>query len=95
MIFVHPRSDHDHKGGPRSHLQTGFVEIQSHLCTACGICVDECPKGVIGQVRLFRHAHAHIDRAELCIGCRKCVKACPHQAIVESAQPGCLQVQVK
>jgi|GEM_PF-890752 len=88
MIFVQHRSDNDHKGGPRSHLQTEFIEIRSHMCMACGICMDECPKGVIGQVKFLRHTHAHIDRADLCIGCRKCVKACPNHAIVVSSRPG-------
>ncbi len=48
-------------------------------CSACGICVDECPNGVIEIV---------VDAAqplhdENCDGCEACMEACPMGAISE------------
>lgn len=83
MIFAHHRNNPVHEERTRAHLRTEFIEIRSHRCSACGTCINECPKGVIGKVRFFRHTHAHIDRPDSCVGCRKCVKVCPNGAIIE------------
>lgn len=92
MIFAHHRSDHRHEGGPwcGNHLQTDYIQINRRICLACGQCTSECSRGVIGQVKWFRHSHAHIDKAEECIGCKKCVKVCSNGAITElsSTKPG-------
>jgi len=63
------------------HTETPFVHIDTSLCLACWKCVEACPQQVLGQARLFRHQHVHVDRARLCKGCRKCVRTCPNQAI--------------
>ncbi|WP_083453816.1 4Fe-4S dicluster domain-containing protein [Syntrophomonas palmitatica] len=70
----------------RGHLSTKYITIQSQNCTACGSCISQCPKNVIGKVHFLRHEHAHIDNADKCVGCRKCVKSCPNQAIFELPQ---------
>lgn len=83
MLIRQCRNNPFHEERTRAHLRTEFIEIRSHRCSACGTCINECPKGVIGKVRFFRHTHAHIDRPDSCLGCRKCVKACPNGAIIE------------
>lgn len=48
--------------------------IDRDRCTACGICVEKCPAGVIDISKY------HIDR-QGCIACMGCVNNCPFQAI--------------
>ncbi|MEE4275978.1 MAG: 4Fe-4S binding protein [Thermoleophilia bacterium] len=51
-------------------------------CTACGACIESCPRGAIevGDI-------AAIDPA-LCIGCGSCVDACPNNVIeIETRSP--------
>lgn len=61
-------------------------------CTACGKCVDTCPKGIIELIP--KNSIVHVDcrskekgkivrgACEVgCIGCRACTKVCPADAI--------------
>ncbi|MGE5422222.1 MAG: ferredoxin family protein [Ignavibacteriales bacterium] len=61
---------------------TNHVLLRTDLCTACGSCMETCPKKVLGKVGFLRHQHAHVDQAEACVGCLKCVSACPQQAMI-------------
>ncbi len=70
-----------------SHLRTEFIELNTSRCQACWKCVESCPRHVIGKAILFRHRHAHIDRAQACRGCKKCIRSCPQQAI-RAIKPG-------
>lgn len=73
----------------------GIAEVDPDKCTACGMCMASCPKGVI-ELRLRRPKNkavyvacsttlkgAAVRKAckEGCIACRKCAKACPFDAI--------------
>jgi electron transport complex protein RnfB len=73
-------------------IENGIVVIDEDKCTACGMCVKECPRSVI---KLFpkkalvtvrcqnaaapRDARAVCDKA--CIACKRCEKACQFDAI--------------
>lgn len=67
---------------PRArHTMTAYVSLNTRCCTACWECVEACPNGVLGKVKMFFHAHARIDHADRCDGCGTCVSICPEQAI--------------
>lgn len=55
------------------------LSINNEECSACGICIAECP------VKLFSldstKAVSHSDPNELCIGCGHCAAACPQNAV--------------
>ena len=51
--------------------------INADECSACGICVDTCPNGVIAIPR----DHAIVDNEDDCIGCGECMEECPMGAI--------------
>ena len=53
--------------------------INSDDCSACGICVDECPNGVIEIVG----DAAEPVHDENCDGCEACMEVCPMGAISE------------
>ncbi len=73
-------------------IENGIVVINEEMCTACGMCVRECPRSVIKllpkaarvTVRCQnaappREARLVCDKA--CIACRRCEKACNFDAI--------------
>ena len=49
--------------------------VDPELCTACGVCIDECPVGAIELNDV-----AEVDE-ELCTECETCVEVCPAEAI--------------
>jgi ferredoxin len=46
-------------------------------CSACGICVDECPEGVLEVAGDTVKVVAEDD----CTGCEACLEACPMGAV--------------
>jgi len=73
------------KMGP-NHLPV----IDSDKCTACGICVKECPRQVLELIprsQLIYLACKSLDKGKAvknvckvgCIGCTMCVKVCPYE----------------
>ncbi|KUG19698.1 MAG: DNA-directed RNA polymerase subunit D [Methanomicrobiaceae archaeon] len=50
------------------------VRINEAICDACGMCIEECPRGVL-QVE-DRRLQVVEERLELCSLCRLCERAC-------------------
>jgi Na+-translocating ferredoxin:NAD+ oxidoreductase subunit B len=75
--------------------ETGLPEVIDDKCTACGACVEACPRDIIELRRKHKKdrkifvscineekgAVAKKNCAVACIGCSKCFKVCPHEAI--------------
>jgi len=55
-----------------------MILIDEERCTACGLCLEACPRGAIA----LGESGANIDE-DLCAGCAACMTACPQGAIYE------------
>ena len=53
--------------------------INTDECSACGICVDACPEGVLDIVK----DAAVVVNEEACTACGDCMEECPMGAIEE------------
>ena len=53
--------------------------INSDDCSACGICVDSCPEGVL---EIVGDAAEPVNEED-CTGCATCMEECPMGAILE------------
>lgn len=73
-------------------VQDGCAVVNTELCTACGLCVKTCPKGIITLLPIKTKATvvcSNKDKGAIarkacqsaCIGCGKCVKACQYDAV--------------
>lgn len=50
--------------------------VDPNLCTACGICADECPSSCYDTEDIAR-----LNRPDDCTECGICVDSCPNGAI--------------
>ena len=75
------------------HMENGIAHIDPGKCTACGMCVKTCPRGVIkllplSQSVIVRCRNSDVARVarsvcmDACIGCGRCKKECQYDAIV-------------
>lgn len=72
--------------------ESGVAEVDPDKCTACGVCVEACPKTVIELVPVSKEVRVKCNSKDKgkevksycdvgCIGCQICVKACPFDAM--------------
>ncbi len=72
--------------------ETGVAEVDPEKCTACGKCIEACPKDVITYVPYSqltvvncnnkeRGGHVKKNCGVACIACGMCQRACPFDAI--------------
>ena len=74
----------------------GDVEIASHLCKGCGLCIAECPAKVLiqGTVLNRQGYYAAVYSGSGCTGCGICFYVCPEPEAItvlihkEDAAPG-------
>lgn len=73
-------------------VDEGIAKIDPEKCTACGKCIEACPKAVIDMVPYKQQVVVDCNSKEFgkdvkvkcttgCIGCQICVKACPFDAM--------------
>jgi Na+-translocating ferredoxin:NAD+ oxidoreductase RNF subunit RnfB len=74
---------------------SGLPVVDDDACTACGACVDACPRNIIelrkknkkdrkiyvSCINEEKGAVAKKNCSVACIGCSKCFKVCPYEAI--------------
>jgi len=57
------------------------VSIDTHACTACGLCEKVCKMGAISSKR------KHVD-AGRCVACFRCLTVCPHHGLTYGREQG-------
>ncbi|MFN2237083.1 MAG: ferredoxin family protein [Anaerolineales bacterium] len=62
----------------------GWIEVNERFCKGCELCVEACPKDVIGldmEHLTSKGYHPAMLIAEGCTGCGICAVICPDAAI--------------
>ena len=58
-----------------------MVTFNEELCKGCELCVDACPKNIVGMAMDRLNARgfhpAQVERMQDCIGCAFCAMMCP------------------
>lgn len=59
-----------------------LIDVNCELCTACGLCVQVCPIGLLEMGEC-----GPVTGWESCIACGHCVASCPHGALTHRQAP--------
>ena len=62
----------------------GTVVIDKEVCKGCGVCVNECPNGVLAlhkEVNSCGYHYVYMKEPENCIGCANCGIVCPDSCV--------------
>ena len=74
------------------HMEHGLCVIDPEVCTGCGACVEECPRGALQLLPKSKTVFVqcrNTDTARVardvcmtaCIGCKRCEKTCQYNAV--------------
>lgn len=69
----------------RRKAGTKHICLDLGKCQACWMCLDACPKDVLGKINIVIHKHIKIVNRNNCTGCLKCLRACDYGAIIALA----------
>lgn len=60
------------------------LEIVSHLCKGCGLCIKHCPQQVIALTTTFNELGYQFSayKGEGCTGCGVCFYSCPEPGAI-------------
>ncbi len=61
------------------------LKLDSERCTACGLCTEVCPHGVL----VLADGALQIDELDRCMECGACARNCPIEALTVKAGVGC------
>jgi len=68
---------------PRKESQS-YVRINAGLCKGCGLCVKNCPKGILqigDSINLLGYKAVAMNNKK-CSGCGNCFNMCPEPAAI-------------
>jgi NAD-dependent dihydropyrimidine dehydrogenase PreA subunit len=75
------------KSAPAENPEKRKPKINTELCSACAICVHDCPTGALAislpKTRGDIRVHAGLSKPEKCTACGICEKRCPLGAITQ------------
>lgn len=60
------------------------LTIAEDTCKGCGLCIDNCPKGIMelsGKINTKGYHPVQCTDMEKCTGCASCARMCPDCAI--------------
>ena len=64
-------------------ISPGKIKIDRQRCKGCQLCIEACPKGLIGLDKSLnkRGVRAAYFKGGQCTGCTLCAQACPECCI--------------